>query len=236
MPEPESDLPDSAWRAAFNAAFGAPFAIKLAADGMWEGAYTAPLHTSEYQDSLERWLAEAGPDVAIEVVFATKAFIGARLRTPERPYAFELARRVFDHLTDGLGADHRSTSSAASVLDMLDHTIQIRFDGGRPRHAELGVLDRWLTRGPIRLGPPPWPEPEGDDALPDHRLSPLLREAALPTPLMLEVAYGPLGDGWLAMPVPRRARAVGAGDGRIDLNSLSGLLWRSPLRLHSADS
>lgn len=184
-------------------AFGDPVCFKLAADGAWETALTRPLHphshAAEHRD-LDRWCAAAGDDVAVEVGFATGAFAGLRLRPSERKHASELLH--------ALRADLRVTAARAfpslevhDVLAALDRAAQPRFAGQSPTRAEVGVLDRWRSLGAVNLGPPPWWNVAA--ALTRQPGGRALLTAALPGPLMLEVAYGARGDGWLAAPVSR---------------------------------
>lgn len=198
MNEPETGAP----RDEPEEAFGAAVCLKLAADGEWETALTQPLQPPPRglrTCDVDRWLAAAGDDVAAEIGFATGAFVGLRFRPPKRTHVRELLSILLAELS-ALSARH-SPSRVRHVLALLDRAAQTRFAGQLPTHAEVGVLDRWRSLGAVNLGPPPWGDiPDNLNRQPGGRT---FLTTALPAPLMLEVAYGPHGDGWLAAPVSR---------------------------------
>lgn len=185
-----------------NNTFGWAVSLKLATGGSWEDAFVQPLQhppRAALMREVDRWLTNAGDDVAVEVGFVTGAFVGLRFRPTERSRARELLHALLFDLSAEFA--RHSCLLVRQVLAVIDNAGKPRFAGQSPVHAEVGVLDRWHSLRAVNLGPPPWPAVA--DAVAQQPGGPELLTAALPAPLMLEVAYAPRGDGWVAAPVSR---------------------------------
>ncbi|MDP8927889.1 MAG: hypothetical protein M3O70_04715 [Actinomycetota bacterium] len=183
--------------------FGTAVCLKLAADGKWETAHVQALSNAgpAGHREMQRWLRDAGTDLAAEVGFTTGAFVGARLRPDERTDVGNRMRILVDILRRHHVSRH-SRLTVWHVLRIVERVIEPRFSGQSPTRAEVGVLDLWRSMGSADLGSPPWHDMAGEF---DRRQSAqALLGADLPAPLMVEVAYGPRGDGWLAAPLSRR--------------------------------
>lgn len=178
--------------------FGNAVCLKVAADGRWEEALNGPLRATFWaEDVLEEWLHVAGKDVAFEVGFDTLAFAGVRLRGTERRRAPELLRALLYGLTGSTSGSSEEGLHIGHVLNVIDASVRPHRGRLAAHHAEVGILDQWTSVGSVQLGQPPWVDVTG--VISRDPVGQALFGSNLSGQLMVEVAYGPAADRWLAL-------------------------------------
>ena len=158
-----------------------PPILQLAADGSWEDALSAPLPAAPaaVDRLLERVLADAGADVAAELLWEGPpiVFVGAR-------FGLDEARELRDRL--------RALAPRAEVTPPVAVELLAGGPLGPPVRAELGAVNAWKTIQPLRL-PLECSEQEIEARLAER---PDLAGSGLP--LALEVVHDRPREAWTA--------------------------------------
>jgi hypothetical protein len=122
--------------------------VQLASDGRWEDA--VPIESTD-PHALRRWLAERGPNVAIESVYSDasgslQGFFGFRRifeDAEERASFWEgvvKATEAYQSLAPG--------QQLAAWLGLLGVPSMLK---ATPSGTQLGVFNQWLSAGPVTL-------------------------------------------------------------------------------------
>ena len=122
--------------------------VQLASDGRWEDA--VPIESTD-PHALRRWLAESGPNVAIEGVYCNasgglQGFFGFRRifeDVEERASFWEgvvKATEAYQSLAPG--------QQLAAWLGLLGVPSMLK---ATPSGTQLGVFNQWLSAGPVTL-------------------------------------------------------------------------------------
>ncbi|MCF2526023.1 pyrroline-5-carboxylate reductase [Yinghuangia soli] len=192
--------------------------VQLAADGAWEH----PLVLEPGAEGagsiggaggavrlLDEWLDAQGEDVAVEVFFADRVFLGARTR--DREFLHGVAAAVWD-------GRWRSLAAAPEYWRLPDGTALL--SAAAPDTLEVGVVDAWKSVGSAviwRTGETTGsPGKTGRAAADFGRLTAELREPQR-TPVAVEAAWSvPIGH-WIGM-------NVAAAEYRLDVHELDGVV------------
>ena len=162
--------------------------VQLASDGRWEDA--VPIKSTD-PHALRRWLAESGPDVAIESVYCDASgglhgFFGFRrvLEDAEERASFwegvVKATESYQVLAPG--------QQLAAWLGLLDVPSMLE---ATPSGTQLGVFNQWLSAGPVTLRGTRLREADivsGPDWLRTGATAPICREHYWMTPERLWIA------------------------------------------------
>ncbi|MFI7703216.1 hypothetical protein [Nonomuraea sp. NPDC049480] len=175
-----------------------PTLVQAAIDGAWE---TPIVLTGE--EDLSDWLGEPD-DLAVEVFFTTKIFLGVRLTGITAP----VRTRFIRDLQTALARTGAELGDAAAFWKLPDGTSLL--PGTPPQTLEVGVVNAWRSAGAVTV----WRQ--GEPAPAPSRLSQVLR-APHPTPVAVEATYpGPVPT-WIGWNV---SQPVGPDRFRLDLAEL----------------
>jgi hypothetical protein len=117
--------------------------LQVAGDGMWESAVALPVSSGPAASvaAVERVVAAAEHDAAIEVLWPGQLFVGVRWGVAEVDEAVAAAQRVHEALVGSV------TNSAVSALVSLLGGVPECL----PEFAELGAVNAWSSAQPLTL-------------------------------------------------------------------------------------
>jgi hypothetical protein len=132
-----------------NSAAGLTTHLQFASEGRWERALRIARETPDPRGLLNSWLEEAPQDVALEVFFAASGeavrFLGMRLEALPRPRQSTVLRAL---VTAFLATPMTAEETAVLLRSLLGEPSLF---GAAPDFYELGMLDAWVSFGPLRF-------------------------------------------------------------------------------------
>jgi hypothetical protein len=195
---------------------GAPSAVQIAANGVWERAWRLPVgERAASPAEVAEWIvrnddAGAPADIAIEVFFAdvrpdAEWFIGLRLRPDQQSLAAYLITSTVGATSAvrGVGAQAPIADRVLAAWDALIREPRGTLFSSVPDHADIGVVNAWRSVGTCRVWTrgAPLPDPPAiEDVL---RGAPELNRPR-PLPLALELAFTRPLEHWVGRQVSSR--------------------------------